>query len=109
MSLRESEWEKKPSAWPWTKPARATRRGAGESAAREGAAIASRAKEKRTLKNCKRIGRSILCMQSPILPPNFEAADTEKILGDDSTGAAGSKVRIASTFERNPGSRNIRV
>jgi hypothetical protein len=48
-------------------------------------------------------------MQSSILPPKFEAADSEKILGDDSTGAAGSKVRIASTFERNPGSRNIRV
>jgi hypothetical protein len=43
------------------------------------------------------------------LPQKFEAADTEKILGDDSTGAAGSNVWIASTFERNPGLRDIRV
>jgi hypothetical protein len=43
------------------------------------------------------------------VPPKFEAADTEKILGDDSTGAAGSNAWIASTFERNPGLRNIRV
>jgi hypothetical protein len=41
------------------------------------------------------------------LPQKFEAA--EKILGDDSTGAAGSNVWIASTFERNPGLRDIRV